>query len=375
MVKLNRKIKKDLVNLAKNYGIEEDLVDIEAMWDTSLTYQENRGIFERFFKTFSPDKERIIEEKIQEDEIEALQKKQFEEEQLRAKVELDKSINQIQNSTNSNIENYFMILNEYVDTLIHSETIKGLIIEGDTALGKSYNTIKRLIFNKLELDKDWVLLNTHISPMEMYQFFWKYQDKIIVLDDISNMFEDELKVNILMSSLWSAIGKRIINWISSTTKLSAPTSFEFKGKIILLTNRIPEHLATLKSRCFHYELNFSYEDKIRIIYEIGKLQNIPLEVLDFIKLNTNPANFLNFRTIFKINEIHKTNLNDGWKEIAIMELRGEPERQIVWDLINSGKKVNEQVGDFLEMTGKSRATYFRYKKEMSKSIAFSDIKK
>ena len=359
-MKMNTIIEGELNNLLSKNDIKD--LDIHAIWDDILTKDENYShiLGEDWRKLKELEKSKI---KVEEKEFESEQLKRLED---KTKKDLNESIKEISNSTNNRIDKYFLYLNEYVDTLINSKSIFGLIISGQTALGKSFNVIKRLNDNGLQHEKDWVLLNTHCSPMELYEFLYTNNSKIILLDDISNLWNEEIKVNILMACLWSPINRRMVNWLTSSEKIKAPSSFEFKGKIIVLSNKIPEHLETLKSRCFYYELNFNYADTVKLIYEIGKLQRIPLEVLDFIKDNSSEASNLNFRTLFKINEIYLTNMNNGWKNIANLELKTEEDKAIFLEVIKEMqfKDVNEQINEFVKRSGYSRRHFFNLKKQL-----------
>lgn len=358
---LNAKYEKDLTALIMKYNIEPDTVDLRMIWDSALSYGENKTILEKFLITMGGDVPRAVAEKQVKDEEVNFLAQQREQEELKAKMELEKSIEEIKSKTSNDIDKHFQILNEYVDTIIKSKTVYGLLVEGEAGIGKSFGVVSRLKNAGLKHDTDWVMLNSHITPLELYEFFWKHRDKIIILDDISNLFEDETKTNLLMASLWSAVGKRFMNWQSTTTKMTAPKEFPFTGKVIILTNKVPEHLDTIKSRCFHYELGFSYSEKIKILYEIAKVNNIPMDVVDFIKNATTPAHTLNFRTLFKINEIHTSQQQNGWTELALNELRAEPVRVQFWDIINNPiyKTRKEQVAKFIEVSGFSRASFFR----------------
>ena len=362
-MKLNNKAKTDLKLVISKFGLEADLIDIDAIWDSTLTYLENKTILEKFLsENYGKTAEEKVNETTQKDikeQEEVAHRQMVEAEEEQVKLELTKAIEQIKITNTPNIDDYFKFLNQYVDILVKASKVFGLIIEGDAGLGKSYNVLKRLEMSNLEHDKDYVLLNSHISPMEMYEFFWKNSSKIIVLDDISNLFEDETKVNLLMSALWSPLNKRIMNWQSSTSKIEAPHQFEFSGKVIILTNRVPNSLETLKSRCFHYELSFTYEDKIKLLYEIGNTAKVPINVIDFIHENSSQATNLNFRTLFKINEMSKSK---DWEKLALQELQADEDRSIFLNVVKIKSDRNEQIKEFTKLTGLSRRTFYRMMK-------------
>jgi len=180
---------------------------------------------------------------------------------------------------------------------------------------------------------------------------------------------DEKTIGILKSALWSSVGKRIITYYTTSEKLEAPEEFEFRGKVILMLNKIPkrnkEIIESLLSRVLTYKLDFSYEERLKIMYEMAKILKIPLEVVDFLKSKFTPAlkNF-NFRTLIQLNIIKQYyNENENWKNVAekLLEQNIDRKMKVVWELMNSNLSVKEQVERFREMTGMSRATFFRLK--------------
>lgn len=367
MQKINKLWLKNFKQMCKKYQIASDLIDFTSL-DWSLNYYELFAEVEKAILNAGGRKPE--EDRYDEEYIEYLKQIQYSEESERAKAELEISIKKIKTFSSNEMDKYFESLKEYEKTLIKAQTIFGLIVEGNAGWGKSFTTAKTLQEAGLELEKDFVFLQTYITPMEMYQFIWRNYNKIIVLDDIGNLFEDEIKVNILMSALWSPTEHRIITWGSSTSKLEAPTSFEFIGKMIILTNRMPEKLDTLKSRCFYYFLDFNYQDKIKLIYEVCKLYKIPLEIADFISRNTTPANSFNFRTVFKLNELRKVNIN-AWQSLGLIQLEEDENKQILWDILEDRflSNTKDKIKDFTEKTGLSRSTFFRYKKELSLKVS------
>jgi hypothetical protein len=272
------------------------------------------------------------------------------------------------------IDRYFTTAKEYIRTLLKARHIHALILEGESGLGKSYVTVQTLTENGLKLNSDFIIINTYVTPLELHELLYKHSNKIIVFDDIANLFESSTSLGILLSALWSPTKKRIVSYLSSTNKLRAPLQFEFKGKIIILTNKLPQELETIKSRCFYLSLNFKFEERIKLIYEICKINRIPLEIADFIKEHTSAAHNLNFRLPFKLFEIYRQNGNNGWDKLALQQLEVSEERAILLDILKSGKSVRQQVLDWIERTGLSRATYFRYKRQLeSQSLTVSKI--
>jgi len=368
MVKLTERLKANLTALIKKRGIDEQTIDLTALWDSTLTYQENkRKIEEHIGKNFQFE----ISEKQAKDESDEFEREFHELEEKRAKIQLEKEIREIKTKKSSLLNEYFRPLKNYVITLIKAKSIYGLICEGDAGLGKSYTTFQTLEEMGLKNGIDYIVISNYSTPLELYELLYKYNDKIIVFDDIIKIFEDDISVMLLQSAMWHRIKKmRILNYFSTTGKLNAPNTFEFKGKIIILTNNLPEQLTTIKSRCFYLPLEFRWEDRIKMIYEICKINKIPMEIAEFIRRNSTPAFSINLRIPFKLAELYSEYQKNGWEGLALKQLEAKSEKQKLWEILqdNSVLTIENKANKFRELTGLSRATFFRYKAEIERGL-------
>ena len=341
----------------KNYPDRDiDSIDFEAMLDSTLTFNENKSAIKKTLGFEITTKE--IENKAEEYGMTA--RKQEEEQTAK---ELNEALQKIKDTKAIELDKYFRVVDDYVKALVNAKDINSLILLGEAGIGKSYRVIKALTDLNKEHSKDWVMINTHITPLEQYEFLYNNNGKIIIYDDIIKIFDDPVNLGILLSALWNPMGKRMISYMSSSDKLNAPKSFEFKGKIIFLTNKLAEQLDTIKTRAFTINLEFSWEDKVKIIYELVKLYKMPMEVADWIKKHSNKASNLNFRLPFKVYELLRSH-PDRWKKLAQLQINFDKEKAMVVELLTSSLPVKEQIRRFITETGRSRATFFRWKSEV-----------
>jgi len=352
-----------------------ETIDLEAEVDGSLTFEENLKRIKEKLKVIDDS---IVEDEFNEEKAEILMN-----EHLRKVMqeEFQKDIERIKKKSTPELDKYFRVLKEMIKIVVKSD-LTGLIIYGDAGLGKTFQVLKTLGEMGLKVQEDYVYISTHITPLELYNLLYKYQDRIIILDDCEKLLEDLKTVGILKSALWSSVGKRYVFYYSTTDKREAPEQFEFKGKLILLFNRIPsrykEVIDSLMSRVLTYKLDFTYEERIKIMYELCKLYNIPFEIVDYIKERTSPAtDNVNFRTLIQLNLIYKyykqnpSELNgSGWKVIAddMFKQNTDPIMEVVCELIKSGLPVKEQVRRFTEKTGLGRTSYFYYKAKLNGKV-------
>jgi hypothetical protein len=276
-------------------------------------------------------------------------------------------------SAESVIEKHFGKMKELIRMVVRGYS-NALILVSEGGLGKSYTVLQTLKEEGLKENEDFVYITTFSTPLELYNMLYANRDKIVILDDLEGILTERKSISILKSALWSANGRRYVSYYLKTNKLDAPKKFEFSGRVIFCINDIRNNkiIQSLISRCLFYKLEFSYSQKIEIMRAIAEKEKIPIEVIDFIEVISSPATQnLNFRTLRHVWDAYRYDLNNGkngsWKEVAKSLLDADNNLALIYELSKSEKPVKEQVNEFINMTGRSRATYFRYKQLVAKS--------
>jgi len=342
MKKMPKNMQKEVVKkMLKKRGVSEDELDIVANLDSTLTLPENINNNEEL--------KRVLKKKPKYNEAEhkEIEKQDRLNEQKDAKKKFEKSLRAIRDSTSVELDKYFGDIKKLIKAVIISPDIHSLILESGAGLGKTFTTTETLV----GLKKDFKLLRGHYSPMELYHELWKYQNSIIVLDDPSELLKDPTCRRILMSASWSPTNIRRVEWGSTTPRLEAPPFFNFAGKLIYLVNQLPDEFGTLKSRSFHYKFNFDFSTKLKIATEIAKIKKISFDKIDWIE--TNKFYNFDFRDPIKLK-----NLGAEWKRLGSKIMEADYRLILMAELIDTKLLVKEQVRDWCERTGQSRANFF-----------------
>jgi hypothetical protein len=243
-----------------------------------------------------------------------------------------------------------------------------LVLSGKAGTGKTYQVIRTLETEGIPYDYSAGCK----SPLALYKYLFAHKDdEVVVFDDVYGLINDERALSILMSATWSATGTRTISWDTTSGKLDdIPSKFQFTSRIIICINDVEsnELVRALVSRSLHYEVNLSYSEMIKVMYEVAKStkKGIPIEerkgIIDWIASKTSDATIgLDLRTQQKIEQIYTYN-KETWKDLAenLINRKNTP-MELVRDLIMRGKPVSEQIKEF-GCWGYSRSTYFEYKK-------------
>jgi GTP1/Obg family GTP-binding protein len=305
-------------------------------------------------------------------EIEKVETEQLKLEEQRTKKEFDKAITSILNNTSQEVNKFFEPLKEHIKAVALSKgNLNSLFIYGGGGLGKS-----TLVLGTLkELEQDYIYVSSYSTIVELVNFLYKNKDKNLVFDDFENLLRNEVALNILKSALWG-IGKenkRIVSYLTTSQKLTAPSQFEFKGKCFFCLNEIPNDNPLLKalfSRALKYNLDFKHNDLMLLLAEISKLPYKELsaeqrqEVFNFIKENTDETcKELSIRTLIKAFDLFET-LPDLWKNITKRFLEKDKNLSLLKKLLNENFSLKDVEHKYCEQLNFSRRTFYNHLKEL-----------
>jgi hypothetical protein len=351
-------------------NISMDIFDINAEIDKNLSVQENQTILRKkvreFLNIYNQEQIKAMKKR----DAELMPKEQIEiyttelkkEKEEQAKLEFNNSLNKIAESkTTQLLEQKFFLLREYVK-MVCWKNATGLIVIGETGIGKSFNILKAL----KESGKDFIYCSGFTTPLELYIFLFENKDKIIYLDDTKNVLKNEVSLELLKSALFSPTEKRIVRY---------PHSFIFNGGIILAINDLKqqqsEDLRAVLDRVLFYNSNFSYKEKIQILTDLIKLPYKELTeekrkfVLDWIKNNTTQATInLNFRLLFKLYEVFRFN-REKFDILAKHLVKIDEQKELILTLLKKNATTTQAEKEFCEVTGMSRITFYRIKAKLT----------
>lgn len=338
----------------KLLGDKIDTVDYKGYYDPKLTLQENKNNFYNIVL-----KNGIIKPNIDHMELKTLEqdheKEQYKKELENIKKEEQKEINRLKKKTSTEfIDSFYWELEEKLKTLIKGRK-KLLFCFGEAGIGKTYQTERILARYNVKFQ----VMRGVSTPASMHNTLSDYSDDIILLDDVESMMCHRSTI----STFKSATEKpNIVHW-NSLDKRIKKTSFQFKGKIVIILNDVPQELEfrNLLSRALIVRIHPNYNQKLMLMYEIAKKEKIPIEIVDYIKEYSNTAtkNF-DLRVLEKAYDFYTVN-KEKWKELIISELKPDKMILALRRAIEYSNKVGEQAREFTKLTGLGRRSFFLYK--------------
>jgi hypothetical protein len=223
--------------------------------------------------------------------------------------------------------------------------IKGLIISGPAGIGKSH-TVETVMDEtigmqcKLQgLEPKYDIFKGHTSALNLYCMLYRYSSagSVLVMDDADSALYDEDCLNLLKAVLDTKKVRRV-NWGTNTTileKEGVPSSFEFEGAVIFLTNikwdncksaRIANHLQAILSRSHYLDLKVDTLRE-RVIHMRNVVETTDMlweynfnaadieDLMGYLLENINRLQFVDLRTVLKAADLKRA-MPAAWRKRA-----------------------------------------------------------
>jgi hypothetical protein len=268
--------------------------------------------------------------------------------------------------------------------LVARKISNGLFVAGPGGLGKSL-TISRTFADEGVCP---VLVNSHITPLSLYMTLYHNRvDACIWLDDCDAIYQNLQTLGLLRSALWGQEEGRVVTYTSSQLA-NVPNRFVFEGQIIFCANTFPKRNEAFKavlSRVDVFELSASNDEVLELMRNMainGFNKLSPkrcLEVVEFIAKagGTRQLTMRLYEPSMKKVEYALKN-RVPWRELVRSQLdqigisEGVPEPLdsknhdlgvMAQAIATYSGSVKMQEEFWCKGTGKSRASFFRTKKQ------------
>lgn len=216
--------------------------------------------------------------------------------------------------------------------------VRALVVSGPPGLGKSFGISKIL-----ERENPYhTIVRGYVRPTGLYKILYEYRQpgSVVVFDDADSIFSDEASLNLLKTAC-DTTKKRVLSWLSETKMEDEggdrlPTSFEFEGSIVFITNydfdamiergsKLAPHFAALTSRSMYLDMAMKtkkdYMVRIKQVIESGMLRgegfssSDEAQVVSFIEKNQDKMRELSLRMVIKVAALLKSH-PAKWQSLA-----------------------------------------------------------
>lgn len=263
------------------------------------------------------------------------------------------SINQAKVSKAVLTENLHYEFDDYDDLEAHYKNVESfvkkvaegdigsLILNGPAGLGKTCSVESNLQKYCIGGHK---VINSHITLLSLYGELYHHKNKgqVLVLDDVDAVFSKVEGLNLLKAAM-DTKSIRKIHWATSSNLLSGlqlPSSFEFNGGVILISNlgfgdtkkggKLNAHLLALKDRSFLLTTHDTSREALykqvcfmvlqkNLLVASGITYEQECEILNFIGDHLEEINEVSLRVAVKLAMLLVSD-PINWKEMAVTGL-------------------------------------------------------
>ena len=213
-----------------------------------------------------------------------------------------------------------------------------VVVTGPGGLGKSHTvttTLRKAGLKDMSILDDYeigaqvpknafVVIKGYSTPKGLYRTLYENRNSIIVFDDCDSVLKDTVSLNLLKGAL-DSYSKRIISWRADIKDEDLPTSFEFKGRVIFISNMSSSQLdQAIISRSMSVDVTMTAVQKVErmrfLVKEKDFMPDFDLvsknDALNLIDKLVDNVKELSLRTLIQVTKIRKSNPNNNWKELA-----------------------------------------------------------
>jgi hypothetical protein len=152
---------------------------------------------------------------------------------------------------------------------------------------------------------------------------WENRNDVIVFDDCDSVLKDPVSLNLLKAAL-DSYSRRVISWRADIRDDDLPTSFEFKGRVVFISNLASSALdQAIISRSMAVDLSMTTPQKIErmkflldqptFMPEVAK--TVKSDALALIEKLQNTVKELSLRTLIQVTKIRQS-AGANWQNLA-----------------------------------------------------------
>jgi len=235
------------------------------------------------------------------------------------------------------INERFGFVGDMIDMLAKGDQAS-VVVTGPGGLGKTFNVIKSLNRNNLNdistledreigelvsTKNSFLVVKGYSTPKGLYRTLYENRRGIIVFDDCDSVLKDPVSLNLLKAAL-DSYDRRIISWRADIRDEDLPTSFEFKGRVVFISNMSSVQLdQAIVSRSMVVDLSMTNTQKVeRMTFLMNQEDFMPeftmeakKDAMALIGDLKDRVKELTLRTLIQVTKI-RTSAGAKWKNLA-----------------------------------------------------------
>ena len=236
------------------------------------------------------------------------------------------------------INERFGFVSDMVNMLARGDQAS-VVVTGPGGLGKSHTVTQALtkagfkdisvldenfeVGSRLNMRKAFTVIKGYSTPKGLYRLLYENKDGVLVFDDCDSVLKDPVSLNLLKGAL-DSYSKRIISWRADLKDDDLPQSFEFKGRVVFISNLSSDTLdQAIISRSMAVDLSMTTEQKIermRHLLDSGEFmpeydKQVKQDAMNLIDNVKDKVKELSLRTLIQVTKIRKSG-GANWANLA-----------------------------------------------------------
>jgi hypothetical protein len=236
------------------------------------------------------------------------------------------------------INERFGFVSDMVNMLARGDQAS-VVVTGPGGLGKSHTVTQALkkagfkdisvldenfeVGSRLNMHKAFTIIKGYSTPKGLYRLLYENKDGVLVFDDCDSVLKDPVSLNLLKGAL-DSYSKRIISWRADLKDDDLPQSFEFKGRVVFISNLSSDTLdQAIISRSMAVDLSMTTEQKIermRHLLNTGEFmpefdKQVKQDAMNLIDNLKDKIKELSLRTLIQVTKIRKS-AGANWANLA-----------------------------------------------------------
>lgn len=223
-------------------------------------------------------------------------------------------------------------------TMLANGDQASVVVTGPGGLGKSHTVSAALrdagfndvsVLDELEVGDNipknsYRVVKGYSTPKGLYRTLYENRDSVIVFDDCDSVLKDPVSLNLLKAAL-DSYSRRIISWRADIKDEDLPTVFEFKGRVVFISNLSTTSLdQAIITRSLAVDLSMTAKQKVErmrfLLTQPDFMEDFAMvhktESMDLVDNLCDKIKELSLRTLMQVIKIRKSNPNGKWKDLA-----------------------------------------------------------
>ena len=213
-----------------------------------------------------------------------------------------------------------------------------VVVTGPGGLGKSFTVTKALtdigmtdvslvddfaVGSTLNSKKSFRVIKGYSTPKGLYRTLYENREGVIVFDDCDSVLKDPTSLNLLKGAL-DSYSRRIISWRADMRDEELPTSFEFKGRVVFISNLSSTQIdQAIITRSMAVDLTMTSDQKVeRMRHLLDSGEFMPefdkahkVDAMNLIDSLKDKVKELSLRTLIQVTKIRKS-AGSNWRNLA-----------------------------------------------------------